>query len=110
MRVLVCGGRDFFDYTAVKLVLDELRPACVIAGEASGADASARRWARETDTQYEGYPANWKQFGKAAGYRRNATMLAQGKPDLVVAFPGGRGTADMIRQAEKAGVKVVRHG
>ena len=26
------------------------------------------------------------------------------KPDLVVAFPGGRGTADMVRRARKAGV------
>ena len=34
-------------------------------------------------------------------------MLDEGKPDLVVAFPGGRGTADMIRKAEGAGVPVV---
>jgi predicted Rossmann-fold nucleotide-binding protein len=33
-------------------------------------------------------------------------MLSEGKPDLVIAFPGGRGTADMIRQAKEAGVPV----
>ena len=41
---------------------------------------------------------------------RNARMLAEGKPDLVVAFPGGRGTADMVAQARKAGVRVVLAG
>jgi hypothetical protein len=34
-------------------------------------------------------------------------MLDEGKPQLVVAFPGGRGTADMIGRARAAGVPVV---
>jgi UDP-N-acetylmuramoylalanine-D-glutamate ligase len=34
-------------------------------------------------------------------------MLAEGKPDLVVAAPGGRGTADMVRRARDAGIEVV---
>jgi len=33
-------------------------------------------------------------------------MLDEGKPDLVVAFPGGGGTKDMVRRAVKAGVSV----
>jgi hypothetical protein len=33
-------------------------------------------------------------------------MLVYGKPQLVVAFPGGGGTANMVEQAEAAGVKV----
>jgi len=45
--------------------------------------------------------------GRAAGPVRNAQMLAEGKPDFVVAFPGGRGTADMCKQARARGVKVV---
>jgi hypothetical protein len=34
-------------------------------------------------------------------------MLDDGKPELVVAFPGGRGTADMMRRAREAGVEVI---
>lgn len=34
-------------------------------------------------------------------------MLDEGKPHLVVAFPGGRGTADMIDRARSAGVRVM---
>jgi hypothetical protein len=33
-------------------------------------------------------------------------MLDEGKPDLVVAFPGGGGTKDMITRALGAGVSV----
>jgi ABC-type branched-subunit amino acid transport system substrate-binding protein len=33
-------------------------------------------------------------------------MIREGKPDAVVAFPGGRGTADMVRQARAAGIEV----
>ena len=54
------------------------------------------------------YPADWQKHGRAAGPIRNQQMLDEGKPDLVVAFDGGRGTADMIARAEKAGVRVVR--
>lgn len=34
-------------------------------------------------------------------------MIDEGKPDLVVALPGGRGTADMVRRAKKHGIEVV---
>jgi hypothetical protein len=37
--------------------------------------------------------------GRAAGPRRNQRMLEDFRPDLVVAFPGGRGTAYMVRRA-----------
>ena len=34
-------------------------------------------------------------------------MLDEGKPDLVIAFPGGKGTADMARRAREAGIEVI---
>jgi hypothetical protein len=33
-------------------------------------------------------------------------MLDEGKPDLVVAFPGAGRTKDMVRRAVKAGVAI----
>jgi hypothetical protein len=53
------------------------------------------------------HPADWFSHGKAAGPIRNQEMLAMEAPALVVAFPGGRGTADMVRRARKAGVDVL---
>lgn len=112
MRVLVCGGRDYKDRDAVLRALDRVHIdkgiTLLIRGGARGADTLAEQWAESLEIDIERYPANWSKDGNAAGPIRNARMLTEGKPDLVVAFPGGRGTADMIRQAEAAGVPVWR--
>lgn len=108
-RVLVCGGRDFNDKEAVFRALDKLhstgRVVLVIHGAAPGADSLAAQWAQEHGIRCTACPADWKTHGKRAGPLRNSHMLTL-KPDGVVAFPGGRGTMDMIKQAEAAGVKV----
>jgi UDP-N-acetylmuramoylalanine-D-glutamate ligase len=79
----------------------------IITGGATGADRSAADWAALEFTDYEEYPANWKKHGKAAGPIRNKQMLDSGV-DLVIAFPGGAGTANMVKQAKKAGVKIIQ--
>ena len=119
MRVLVCGGRDYDDWCLMRGILqDKLgvyrgKPPddqTIISGDACGADWLARAWAKYTGRKYEGYPADWKKHGKRAGPIRNQQMLDEGKPDIVVAFPGGTGTADMVRRAKKAGVEVIEVG
>jgi phosphoribosylformylglycinamidine (FGAM) synthase-like amidotransferase family enzyme len=34
-------------------------------------------------------------------------MLDESMPHLVIAFPGGRGTADMVKRSKAAGVHVL---
>jgi len=106
-RVLVCGGRDYRDMTTVTRWLDVLAPGLVIHGAARGADECAWRWACRSFVPDKAFPADWKKHGRAAGPIRNQKMLDEGKPDLVVAFPGGRGTADMVARARSAGVLVI---
>ena len=112
MRILVCGGRDFADKAAITNYLfrldDERKITSIIHGGATGADTLAGKTAQLLQVPCTVYRANWKRDGKAAGPIRNQRMLDEGKPDLVVAFPGGRGTADMIRRAETQGVPVER--
>jgi hypothetical protein len=107
-RILVCGGRDFNDRKLVFSTLWTLdpRPSRIIQGGASGADSLAREWAASNFIFCEHYPANWKLHGNRAGPIRNQQMIDEGRPDLVIAFPGGRGTADMINRARLAGVPV----
>jgi hypothetical protein len=112
MRVLVCGGRDFGDYSLVCDTLNQLLPeinagTTIISGAARGADALGERWAHAARADLERYPADWEAHGRSAGPIRNRQMLVEGKPDLVVAFAGGKGTANMIKQARAAGVKVI---
>lgn len=112
IRVLVCGGRDFDDELLVLTVLLTLHNDhgifCVIHGAARGADTLAGRVARELGIEVYEYPADWNAHGRRAGPIRNEKMLREGKPDLVVAFPGGIGTADMVNRAWKAGIKVMK--
>lgn len=114
MRVLVCGGRDFYDQNAVFSALDDLEAKhgelVVIQGGAPGADLVARNWCYQHKSRVRmiNEPADWKAHGRAAGPIRNSLMLSEHKPDVVLAFPGGRGTADMVRKAEAAGVPVVK--
>jgi hypothetical protein len=112
IRILVTGGRDFRDRWAVYERLDMIHAdrgiSCIISGAASGADQIAANWAKDRGVDLQEFPADWSG-GKGGGPIRNRRMLVNGNPDEVVAFPGGRGTADMIRQATAAGVPVLKH-
>ena len=112
MKALICGGRKFTDMRGLSLTLDRLRTELgftnIIQGGASGADTMAMMWANSRGVPNVTYPALWKQHGKKAGPIRNTQMLEEGKPDVVIAFAGGKGTTDMVTKAEAAGVKVVR--
>ncbi len=112
MIVLVCGGRDYANWNLVVDTLAAIRRnkgiTALIHGGAAGADALADKWGRLANVPIEVYKADWAKHGLAAGPKRNRRMLKTGKPDLVVAFPGGKGTADMVRQAFAAGVHVVQ--
>lgn len=113
MRVLVCGGRDYADREYLDRylrLLDRVKGPIklIISGEARGADTLAKEWALGCGCPYQGFPADWAKHGRAAGPIRNQQMLDEGKPDFVVAFAGGRGTADMIKRAERAGIRAWR--
>lgn len=118
-RILVCGGRDygnkdrlFHDLDALNRTLDVLNVGIetVIHGGASGADALAAAWAYHHHIGQMEFKADWDTHGPAAGPIRNQNMLEVGRPDAVVAFPGGRGTEDMMRRAAKAGLPVIKAG
>jgi hypothetical protein len=78
----------------------------VITGHALGVDRLAESWAAERGITVQSFPANWKRYGKAGGPKRNAYMLKVSRPDLVIAFPGGTGTAHMVTIARQAGVDI----
>lgn len=126
-HLLVCGGRNYRNAVHVFRTLDALHAEHafrqMIQGGATGADALAKDWAKtkpeivrwtcRADWADLSHPdaiirtrADGTQYDARAGHRRNARML-QWKPDLVVAFPGGAGTADMVAQARAAGVEVM---
>lgn len=116
MRILVCGGRHYNDRDNVHNTLCDLNAkrgpiTCIIHGAATGVDHEGMIWAQMMATVQKitqaPFAADWRKHGRAAGPLRNQRMLDEGKPDLVVAFPGGKGTADMVRRAKAAKIEVL---
>lgn len=131
MRVLVCGSRDEdrdtegFVYAFLEgFHMARLRGAepitLLIHGASTGVDSYADWWGKTRlgVDAVKAFPAHWKHkmcapgctqiVGKAAGPIRNQQMLDEGKPDLVIAFPGGIGTADMVHRAGIAKIMVIK--
>lgn len=104
MRALVCGGRNFSDYEKLEkelLAFEQRRGrfGLIIHGGARGADSLAGMFAHKHKIPIQVFPADWNKYGRGAGPIRNKQMLIEGKPDIIIAFLGGRGTANMINQA-----------
>lgn len=104
--MIVTGGRRYKDVIRVYEVLSAAKPTEIVQGGASGADRLAREWAHVHKVPCFTHHANWATAGAKAGPIRNAEMIAAGA-DLVIAFPGGYGTADCVRKARAAGITVL---
>jgi hypothetical protein len=113
-RILVTGSREWDDWRTVTTALIEAaegkpRPVTVVHGCARGADFIAAQAARKLLWEVEDHPADWNRHGKAAGFRRNAEMVALGA-DLCLAFirDGSHGATHCADLAAKAGIPVRR--
>ena len=114
MRVLVCGGRNYQDYSVVEHALDDYHKehniTVIIHGAATGADTLGERWAKANEIPYCGIPAKWKKHGNSAGPIRNKWMADNMRVQHVIAFPGGRGTENMIKEAKNKEISVTEIG
>lgn len=114
IRVIVCGGRDFNSRGHLWRVLGEVdaerRIEVVIQGGCpTGADRLAKQWAAMYRREVIEVPADWNGLGRSAGPVRNRKMAHEYSADLCIAFPGGRGTASMVREAEAVeGLKILQ--
>lgn len=114
--ITVTGGRDFEDADLLEKTLNqyvserlwsfqhadpkEVPRIFLVEGGAGGADELARKWAEKHGYARCTVPAEWKTFDKTAGSRRNEQMQLWFIPDMVFAFPGGTGTADMVARTK----------
>ena len=110
MKLLVCGSRDEDDYKFVEKLLEAFHKVSpiteLIHGGCRGVDTLAGNWAIRNKIAVRVFKADWAKYGREAGPLRNHAMLVQGKPDRLLAFPGGYVTQDMVRRAKAAGVPI----
>lgn len=108
MKLAVTGGRDTvwtIDHSlALLTALKMFEVTELLHGDCRGADRKAALLARASGLMVTAYPADWSK-GKRAGPERNARMVAEA--DMLLAFPGGRGTADAVKKALARGIRVV---
>lgn len=103
---LICGGRDFDSQSIFYCAMSQLLgmfgcPERIVHGGAEGVDRMAGEWGKRWAIQVVECKADWERHGNAAGPIRNEDMLRIYTPDKVIAFPGGKGTADMVDRARK---------
>ena len=105
INVVVAGGREYENYPELSQKLDqtisqlnipERMSVNIVSGGARGADTLAEKYAQERGLGFQVFPANWNEKGLSAGTLRNTQMAKEG--DVLVAFPGGTGTENMIQQ------------
>lgn len=109
LRILVTGGRDFADLELICRTLSQFSGTDVILahGDCRGADRLCEWYAKRRGWKVVAFPAEWQKLGRGAGHVRNQRMLDEFKPHVLVAFPGNRGTADMVARTRRAGVRIV---
>lgn len=109
MRLVCTGGRHFENQNLAEGVLFTLKPEEVFVGDCpSGLDLIVREYCKIKNIRLKIFTADWDSLGRSAGPTRNGHMLfAAGDMALVIAFPGGRGTADCVRQAKARGMLVL---
>jgi hypothetical protein len=109
MLILCCGGRDWANAAQIRAVLSEYQnrgeAVTILHGGCRGADSLAGEEAHDLGFGVLICEAAWHEHGKAAGPMRNRRMLDQ-KPDLVIAFGGGKGTADLVGEAKRRDIPV----
>lgn len=111
---VVTGGRDFAERTRIIDLLEGEEPSVLIHGQARGADTFAGNSAKALGIPTIEVPALWDEEGIAAGPRRNARMIdiawalwataweaTKHSTPTLLAFPGGRGTADMVSRCKE---------
>ena len=113
VRILVTGSRDWDEPAVISRALHDAWVAADTGGVVTlvsgacptGADAIAEAVAARVGWVVERHPADWVQFGKRAGFVRNADMVAAGA-DVVLAFirNNSRGATMTLDLATKAGL------
>lgn len=107
MKLIIAGGRGYCIGEAGFAWLDKIPNVTeVVSGGAAGADSGGEEWARRNGIPIKRFLAEWKVHGRAAGPMRNREMAEYAH--AVALFPGGKGTASMEREAERAGLEIFK--
>ncbi len=102
-KLIIAGGRDFDDYELLVRVMYSMqdtdfadKEVSIVSGMAKGADSLGYMFAHKHDVKVYEFNANWNQYGKSAGYKRN-TEMGKFADGLLAFYSGSKGTGHMIK-------------
>lgn len=105
-KIIIAGSRDFqfcdvMDFY-VQAVIKNLKEDTIeiVSGTARGADKLGEQFSAHYDYQLKRMPANWNEYGKSAGYRRNKEMAEYANVAILFWDGESKGTRHMIDLAE----------
>ena len=99
MKTIIAGSRSITDMVHVEraIELSGFVITCVVSGRAAGVDTLGEVWAESRGIPIIKKPADWKRFGKAAGFRRNAEMGNEADAAVIVWDGFSHGSAHMYK-------------
>jgi len=107
-RLAITGGRDYSitqdDLEFLSRVVQQFPSVQILSGGARGADAAVENWARQHGHPIVRLLPDWKA-GRLAGLANNERIARSA--DVLVAFPGGRGTSHMVRYCRSINIPVI---
>lgn len=125
LRLLITGSREWTDWETIRDAFAELHHhfgtrVVLVSGHClprrefwdgdrplKSADAICEYWALLYGWEVERHPAEWNRYGKGAGRRRNAQMVALGAHRcLAFILDGSSGSTDCAAKAEMAKIPV----
>ena len=106
MKTIIAGSRGILNEDLVRfaVVQSGYNITEVISGTAKGPDKIGEIIADEWSIPIIRMPANWTQYGKSAGHRRNADMGAIADQAIIVwdgKSPGTKGMIDIMKKLNK---------
>lgn len=108
-KIIICGSREFTDYSFLSLCLNDLREHWpneieIVCGMCRGADKLGEQWALKNGYPVKRFYADWNGQRNSAGVIRNEKMADYSEGGACVAFWDGKvkgsGTYDMTKRAK----------
>ena len=112
MKVIIAGSRSIKKYEDVAKAIDhilsehDLKVSEVVSGTAYGVDKLGEKYAEEHNIAIKQFPANWRKYGKSAGYKRNCEMAVYADACIVIWDGESKGSKHMIDIAKKEGLRL----
>lgn len=115
MKIIIAGSRTITNKKDVAMALMKalqtwrtlaLNITCIVSGGAKGVDKLGEEIAKDLNLSTSVFPANWKKYGKRAGYLRNVEMGNYADALIAVWDGKSKGTNHMINIMKELGKKI----